>query len=282
MDYQKLGLKIGLELHQQLNTKKLFCNCSSNMNEKNLIFSIKRRLRPVVGEMGDVDRAALFEFFRNRSFIYYGYENECCLVDMDDEPPHEINSDALDMAVGVSLILGLDVPDELHVMRKTVLDGSAITSFQRTLLVGYGCGKFNGVRIKSLCLEEDAAKPVKQEGNEITYSLSRLGIPLIEIATEPDIKTPEQCREVAENLGLLLRSFNVKRGIGTIRQDVNISIKNGARVEIKGWQDLKTLHKLIENEVLRQVNLLKIRDELKKFKEKDFGDVVDVSEVFEC
>ena len=280
MDYKKLGLKIGLELHQQLNTKKLFCDCSTQMKEKNLIFEIKRKLRPVVGEIGEIDRAALFEFFRDREFVYHGYENEACLVDTDDEPPHDINKEALDIAISIALELGLNIPDELHVMRKNVLDGSAITSFQRTLLIGWGSERFDGVRIKSLNLEEDAAKPENKE--KTVYSLSRLGIPLIEVGTYPDIKTPEHCREVAENLGLLFRSFNVKRGIGTIRQDVNISIKGGARIEIKGWQNLKTITKLIENEVSRQVNLLKIKDELKnmKIKEKDFEKAIEVTDVF--
>lgn len=264
MDYEKLGLKVGLEIHQQLNTKKLFCNCSSRMKEEKLIYEVERKLRPVVSELGEFDRAALFEFFRNRTFVYHGYENEACLVELDEEPPHYINKEALDISLSIALMLNLNIPEELWVMRKTVLDGSAITSFQRTILIGYGKPKFKGVRIKSICLEEDAAKLEKREGNKVFYSLSRLGIPLIEIGTEPDIKTPQQCKEFAEELGLLLRTFNVKRGIGTIRQDVNVSIKGGARVEIKGWQELGSIDKLVENEVRRQLTLLEIRDELKK------------------
>ncbi|MEM7826765.1 MAG: Glu-tRNA(Gln) amidotransferase subunit GatE [Candidatus Aenigmatarchaeota archaeon] len=277
MDYEKIGLKIGLEVHQQLNTKKLFCNCSTQMLEQNLKYEIRRRLRPVVSELGKVDRAALFEFFRNREFIYHGYENEACLVDLDEEPPHEINKEALDIAIAIALNLGLNIPDELYIMRKLVLDGSAITSFQRTILIGYGPADFNGVRIKSLCLEEDAAKIESQNKNTTTYSLSRLGVPLIEVGTEPDIRSPEQAKMIAEDLGLLFRSFNVKRGIGTIRQDVNISIEKGARVEIKGWQDLRALPKLIENEVLRQINLLNIRDKIKSIAIKE---PVNVSKLF--
>lgn len=236
------------------------------MREDNLIYEVKRKLRPVVSELGEVDRAALFEFFRNREFIYYGYEDECCLVDLDEEPPHEINKDALEIAINIAHNLELWVPHELHIMRKIVLDGSAITSFQRTLLVGLGPAKFNGIRIKSLCLEEDSAKPIKQEGKYVYYSLSRLGIPLIEIGTEPDIKNPEDAKRIAKDLGIFLRTFNVKRGIGSIRQDVNISIAKGARVEIKGWQELRSLDKLIENEIKRQVSLLDIREELRNQK----------------
>ena len=282
-DYASIGLKIGLEIHQQLNTRKLFCDCSTGMKEKNQSFEIHRKMRPAVGELGKVDRAALFEFLRSREFVYHGYQDEACLVDTDDEPPHQINEEALRIALSLSVMLGLEMPDEIHVMRKTVLDGSAITSFQRTMLVGFGSADFNGVRIKSLCLEEDAAKPQDAKGSSVTYSLSRLGIPLIEMATEPDIKSPEQCLEIAEQLGLLLRSFNVKRGIGTIRQDVNISIEEGSRTEIKGWQDLKTLPTLIENEISRQSSLVNIKNELNERGFKVSG-AVDVSDIFgfEC
>ena len=257
-------VKIGLEIHQQLNTNKLFCSCSSEMNEKNLIYEVRRRLRPVVSELGEFDRAAIFEFFRNREFVYRGYENECCLVDLDEEPPHEINNEALQIALQMAYNLNLYIPDELHIMRKLVLDGSAITSFQRTMLVGIGPVNFEGIKIKSLCLEEDAAKLEKEEKNLIYYSLSRLGVPLIEISTEPIIASAEEAKEIAKNIGLFLRSFNVKRGIGSIRQDVNISICKGARVEIKGWQELRMLNKLIENEVERQKRLLEIKDIAKK------------------
>jgi len=277
MDYDKLGLKVGLEIHQQLNTKKLFCNCSSEMKERNLIYEVERKLRPVMSELGEMDRAALFEFFRNRRFVYHGYEGESCLVELDEEPPHKINKEALEIALSIALRLGLRIPDEIHVMRKLVLDGSAVTSFQRTAIVGYGEAEFNNVRITSLCLEEDAARKEKVEGNTVFYSLSRLGIPLVEISTKPDMTSPQQVREFAESLGLLLRSFNVKRGIGTIRQDVNISIKGGARVEIKGWQDLWSIDKLVENEVERQVRLLEIRDELKRM--ANIADPVEVSDI---
>lgn len=283
IDYQKLGLKIGLELHQQLNTKKLFCNCSSEMKESEKKFEIRRSLRPAVGEMGKVDPAALFEFIRNRSFEYHGFEGEACLVDTDDEPPRSVNEEALRIATGLALIIGLSIPSEIHVMRKNVLDGSAITSFQRTMLVGYGSPAFDGVRIRTLCLEEDASRPIESSNGAVKYSLSRLGIPLIELATEPDIKSPEQCLEIAQKLGLLFRSFNVKRGIGTIRQDVNVSIREGARVEIKGWQDLKTLPALVRNEAMRQASLVEISKKMQE-DEKHFRGAMEISDIigFEC
>ncbi len=259
------GVKIGLEVHQQLDTKKLFCDCSSSMREENLLFEVRRNLRPVVGELGDVDRAAVFEFFRNRIFIYRVYEGEACLVELDEEPPHSPNSEALELAIQAALLFGLKIPDEIHVMRKLVLDGSAVTSFQRTMLVGYGKSEIeDGVFITELYLEEDAAKKEKEEGNVVYYSLSRLGIPLLEVDTTPTISSPEQAKKVAKAIGLTLRSLKVKRGIGTIRQDVNVSIPGGSRVEIKGWQDLRRLDKLIENEVRRQKALLVLKNEIDK------------------
>ena len=278
-DYSGMGLRIGLELHQQLNTRKLFCDCSTEMKESCRQFTIKRRLRPSAGEMGKLDMAAVFEFLRGREFEYNGYACEACLVDTDDEPPHSANEEALEMALGISILLGFTIPDEIHVMRKTVLDGSAITSFQRTMLVGYGSPKFGGVRLRSLCLEEDAARPEESGKKRVTYSLSRLGIPLVELATEPDISSPEQCLEIAQNLGLVFRSFNVKRGIGTIRQDVNVSISGGARVEIKGWQDLKNLPRLIRNEIARQQSLIEIKKRLENDGRR-FGGSLEASEIF--
>lgn len=270
-DYQDLDLKIGLEIHQQLSSKKLFCNCSTKFEEEKFETEFKRKLRAVAGEQGYVDVAAAFEESKNREFTYHGYKDEYCLVECDEEPPHEINQDALVTALSVAKLLKLKIPDEIIVMRKIITDGSACSSFQRTMLIGYESknsfietsqGK---IKITSLCLEEDACKIEKVHENKVYYSLSRLGIPLIEIRTEPDIKTPEQAKEAAEELGLMLRSFpGILRGIGTIRQDVNLSIKNGARVEIKGFQELRTMPKIINYEISRQVNIVKQGNKVEK------------------
>ncbi|MBR9703400.1 Glu-tRNA(Gln) amidotransferase GatDE subunit E, partial [Candidatus Woesearchaeota archaeon] len=100
-----------------------------------------------------------------------------------------------------------------------------------------------------------------------------------EIATEPDLNTPEMVRDAAAHIGLILRSTRkVRRGLGTIRQDVNVSITEGVRVEIKGAQDLKTIPLLVRNEVARQEGLVALAKILKgKWKA---GKVVDVSK--EC
>ncbi|MBN2368706.1 Glu-tRNA(Gln) amidotransferase subunit GatE [Candidatus Woesearchaeota archaeon] len=287
IDYEKLGFKAGIEIHQELNTRKLFCSCSSGMEEKKLCSSTTRKMRAVAGETGKVDLASAYEQFRDREFIYHAFENEACLVELDEEPPHKVDEEAFRIALGVGKLLKLKLPDTICVMRKTVTDGSAVSGFQRTMLVGLeGKDSFletskGKVKVLQLNLEEDACKIIKKEGNKVYYSLSRLGIPLLEIGTDPSIKDPEHVKETALQIGTLLRSFNVKRGIGTIRQDVNVSIREGARIEVKGWQDLKKLEELVRNEALRQHNLIEIKNELKNRKLKEFKKTSeDVTSIF--
>jgi Glu-tRNA(Gln) amidotransferase subunit E-like FAD-binding protein len=261
MDYEKIGFKCGIEIHNRLNTKtKLFCHCNPNFSESNPSLIIKRKLRPVAGEMGQVDVAATYEYLRKRSFYYNCYDEETCLVDSDEEPPMPMNKEALEIVLQVALLLNAKIPDEIHIMRKTVIDGSNTTGFQRTAIVG-----MNGiletsqgnVGITNICLEEESSGIVKQEGEEITYRLDRLGIPLIEIGTAPDVKNPDHAKEVAEKLGMMVRSTGKsQRGLGVTRQDVNVSIAKGARVEIKGVQDLDMIPQLIDNEIKRQQALI--------------------------
>lgn len=284
----KEGFKCGLEIHQQLDVNKLFCSCSSAFEEKNLKEETLRKLRAVAGEVGEVDRAAQFEFFRNREFIYHSYENEACLIELDEQPPNSINKEALRIALQTALILKMSIPPELYIMRKTVTDGSAVSGFQRTVLVALGNKNSvlktskGDVHIINLSLEEDASKIEKKEGNKVYYSLSRLGIPLLEIGTAAEIRDGEHAKEVALLIGNLLRAFKeTKRGIGTIRQDVNVSIKGGARIEVKGWQELNTLPKLIENEVSRQRALIQIKEKLLKAHFKNVDEkAVDATKLF--
>ncbi len=266
IDYEKLGLKMGLEVHQQLNTKeKLFCPCECNLTDKEPEFKVLRNLRPTQSELGKIDRAAFEEARRKLNFIYDAYAHETCLVEADEEPPHPLNMEALEVSLILATLLNMHVVDEFHTMRKQVIDGSNTGGFQRTGLVateGSLETKYGDVQIDVLCLEEDAARRIGQEKGKVNFRLDRLGIPLVEITTAPSITHPEQVKEVAYNIGQVLRSTKVKRGIGTIRQDLNISIREGARVELKGVQDLDLMSTMVENEVTRQVNLLKIRDEL--------------------
>ncbi len=284
IDYSKIGLRVGLEIHQQLATRsKLFCRCPV-MRSEELPLSIKRKLRPVPSELGDLDPAAQYEYLRDRNFIYRWNPESSCLVETDEDPPKDLNMEALEIAIQASKLLDCEIVDELHVMRKTVIDGSSVSGFQRTVLVGTNGSidtSLGKIGITTVCLEEDSATKVAEQGNTIEYRLDRLGIPLIEIATSSDIKTPEHAHEVAEKIGLILRSLNVIRGIGSIRQDVNVSIRGGARVEIKGFQELGKIAKLVENETQRQASLLQIKNELHKRGVKDVKEIaIDVTDIF--
>jgi len=259
IDYDEVGLKCGLEIHQQLDTNKLFCNCPSLIRKDEPDFSIQRKLHAVAGESGIVDAAAKYQASLKKNYNYQGY-NTTCLVELDESPPREINSDALKIAIQVSIFLNAKISPISQIMRKTVIDGSNTSGFQRTVLIagkGFIETSQGRVGIDTICLEEDSARIISRADKEITYRLDRLGIPLIEIATAPDIKSPKQAREVALYLGDILRSCKVKRGIGTIRQDVNVSVKKGKRIEIKGLQNLALIERAVELEVKRQINLIK-------------------------
>ena len=274
----------GIEIHQQLDTKKLFCDCDSHLCEEGH-GAVYRRLRPTTSETGEVDRAALAQFQRNLGYIYQSAPGTSCLVELDEEPPHNINADAMKTTLMFSEMMGARVVDEVHFMRKIVVDGSNTSGFQRTALVATdGEIEVNGKKISilSVCLEEDACRKVETSDAEITYRLDRLGIPLIEVATGPDIRTPEECMEVALRIGTLLRATKrVKRGIGTIREDLNISIPGGARIEIKGVQELRLLPLYVENEVKRQRMLLRIKDILTERGTKEVPfEPLDVTDVF--
>jgi glutamyl-tRNA(Gln) amidotransferase subunit E len=257
-------VKAGLEVHQQLATGKLFCACPTELSEE-VTGSFSRRLRASGGENRAVDPAAAFQASRG---LLYRYEAgpSSCLVEMDEEPPHALNQYALDTALQLALLLEARPVDEVEVMRKIVVDGSNTSGFQRTALVATGGHlEVRGRRhsIDTICLEEDAARKVVGSGEGPTFRLDRLGIPLIEIATGPDIRGGVEAREVAEELGALLRSTGrVRRGIGTIREDLNVSTEGGRRIEIKGVQELRKIQDYVDREVERQRLLLAIRDKL--------------------
>jgi Glu-tRNA(Gln) amidotransferase subunit E-like FAD-binding protein len=259
----EVKLKSGLEIHQQLDTKKLFCACPSILRQEEPDYTVKRKLHPVAGETGEIDIAARFEAIKNLEFEYQAYNDNTCLVELDEEPPHAINPDALKIALQISLLLNAEIIPYTQVMRKTVIDGSNVSGFQRTVLIarnGYLETAEGKVGIATIALEEDAARIISRHENKIVYRLDRLGIPLVEIATNPDIKTPQQAKATALKLGEILRACKVKRGIGTIRQDVNMSIsigkEQGSRIEIKGVQEPDLIEKTILTEIERQKPLV--------------------------
>jgi len=262
MTQQKVIMKAGLEIHQQLDSHKLFCNCPSVLRNDKPDFIIARRLHAVAGESGKIDFAAKHEASKNREFAYEAYRDTTCLLEYDECPPYPINSEALKVACQIALLLNCEIIQTTQIMRKTVIDGSNTSGFQRTLLLarnGFIETSFGKVGIQSICLEEDAARKVSEdkENKKIVYRLDRLGIPLVEIATSPELYYPEQVKEAALKLGDILRSCKVKRGIGTIRQDLNISIPGHSRVEIKGFQEPRIMIKTVELEVERQKKELK-------------------------
>ena len=284
-DYEELGLVAGLEIHQQLDTAtKLYCQCPTARREpEEATRTFTRYLHPTKSELGEIDDAALEESRVDREFEYLAFDTTC-LVEEDDEPPHHIDDEALDVAMQIATMLEMSVVDQAHVMRKLVVDGSNTSGFQRTTLVGQE-GQIETsdgpVGVEDLLLEEESAGRVAETGDGVRYSLDRLGIPLVEIGTKPDISSPEQAREAAEQIGMLLRSTGkVKRGLGTIRQDVNVSIADGARVEMKGVQTLDDIEDLVRLEVQRQVELLDVRDELQA-RDASVGETQDVTAVFD-
>lgn len=294
VDYDEIGLKVGLEIHQQLDTgAKLFCQCRPELFKEEPEITFLRGLRPTQSELGQIDSAAYFEFQKGVRIKYEANSETSCLVEMDEEPPHPLNIDAVETVLTAALMMGAEPVDEIHVMRKTVIDGSNTTGFQRTCVVALN-GKIQvgqkTVLIQHTSLEEDAARKTGDEqGCIMHYRIDRLGVPLIEIATAPVIKSPEEAGEVAFAIGRILRATGkVKRGLGTIRQDLNISIPKGMLIEIKGVQELELVPLAVEYEVQRQLNLIKISEELKKSAMKkddvkeEFFDITDVFKQTNC
>jgi glutamyl-tRNA(Gln) amidotransferase subunit E len=278
MDYEKIGLLAGIEIHQQLDTKeKLFCRCPTLLRKtEEHSGEYHRYLRATESEMGEIDDAAREEMKSERKFTYYTYDSTC-LVENDEEPPAPLNQEALLLSLTIAKMFGMTPIEQVNTMRKLVIDGSNTSGFQRTALIAINGTLPNGGKIETLCLEEEAAQRV--EG--VTFSLDRLGIPLVEITTSPCMHTPEEVREMAGYLGMVLRSTGkVKRGLGTIRQDVNISIKGGARIEVKGVQELDLVAEVVKREAQRQQNLIMIRDQLVSRGASVQPDPVDVTGLF--
>lgn len=290
IDYAKVGLKVGLEIHQQLNVNsKLFCSCPPELFKEAPEITFLRRLRPTQSELGQVDPAAFFEFQKGVKILYEANRDSSCLVEMDEEPPHPINMDAVEVVLTASLMMNMQPVDEVHVMRKTVIDGSNTTGFQRTSIIaldGWIKVGEKTIPMQAASLEEDAARKTgtADNGKTICYRIDRLGIPLIEVATAPVIYSPKEAQEVAFAIGRILRDTGrVMRGLGTIRQDLNVSIPNGALIEIKGVQELELISTVVEYEVQRQLGLISVKEELAKrgiTQQALTEDFVDVSSIF--
>ncbi len=267
-DYAELGFMCGLEVHQQLLTsRKLFCRCPAGQYDKdNHHAEILRHMRPTLSEMGEYDGTALMEFKTRKNITYLLNQNTVCTYEMDDAPPFEIDDEALDRAIAVSMLLGLNIVGEVHITRKQYLDGSIPTGFQRTAIIGTdGDIPFGErmVHIRALSIEEDSCREVSDKGHERVYRTDRLGMPLIETVTDPDMKTPLESMQVGQIIRHLARASGlVRTGSGAARQDVNVSVTGGTRVEIKGVSSLRAIPRLTHNEALRQRSLVGIQGEL--------------------
>ena len=279
-----VGLKVGLEIHQQLATnKKLFCSCRSIESDE-YYMKFQRKLRAVKSELGEYDPAALFEKSKLKTIMYYSNPESSCLVEQDEEPPHNLDKDAKELVLVIASSLNSKIFSEVYPMRKTVIDGSNTTGFQRTMLFSQG-GQIDvdgdKIGVQSICLEEDSAKLLGDKGSVREYSLDRLGIPLVEIALDPVEVDPKKIKKIALALGRLLRSTKkVTRGIGSIRQDVNVSVKDGGGVvEVKGVQQLDQLERIVEFEAKRQHGLVKIAEKLKNSDFKGISKDVDILDI---
>ena len=276
LDPHALGFMCGIEVHQQLATGKL------HSREAGVLYDVtaatvpegwprvRRRLRAARGEGGAVDVAARFEAKRRRRFEYVQSPN-AGLIELDERPPLPLDEDAVRITLTVAALLEARPVDLMQTMRKTVVDGSNTSGFQRTTLVARdGSLDTEGgpVGIDVVCLEEDSARKLDtveiEDGDLVVYNLDRLGLPLIEIATAPDVVDPEHAKATALALGSVLRRTRaVRRGLGSIRQDLNVSIACGDRVEIKGCQDLDWIPRIVELEMARQLHMYRLANELR-------------------
>lgn len=268
LDYKKIGLRVGLEVHQQLDTqRKLFCHCPAGVYTSSHDGLVLRHMRPTLSELGEYDGTALMEFKTKKNVVYLLHKSNVCTYEMDDTPPFPINQDAIDIAIEQCLMLGCDIVDEVHIARKQYLDGSIPTGFQRTAIIGVeGSIPFRDRRlsITQVSLEEDSCREVSDRGHLIVWRTDRLGMPLIETVTGPDLRTPEEVEEAILSIGRVCRSTgHVRVGMGASRQDVNVSVAGGRRVEIKGVAKAGLAPALVHGEAVRQVNLLALRDELR-------------------
>jgi len=269
IDYAEVGLRVGLEVHQQLLTeKKMFCNCPAGLYTTEHDGTILRHMRPTLSELGEYDGTALMEFKTRKNIIYLLHRSNTCTYEMDDTPPFLVNQQSLDVAIEQCLMLGCDIVDEVHIARKQYLDGSIPTGFQRTAIVGVE-GKLpfrdREISITQVSVEEDSCREVSDCGHLIVWRTDRLGMPLIETVTGPDLRTPEEVEEAILLVGRVCRSTgHVRVGMGASRQDVNVSVRGGRRVEIKGVPKAGWAPRLVHGEAVRQVNLLELRDELNR------------------
>ncbi len=274
-DYAEIGFLCGLEVHQQLATRrKLFCRCPADVRTDRVDAEVLRHMRPTLSEMGLYDGCALMEFKTRKEIVYLLSRACVCTYEMDDTPPFEIDEEAVRSALGIARLFDMSLVSELQVMRKQYLDGSIPTGFQRTGMIAVGgsvplraseLGRDGVLRLRQLTLEEDSCREVSDVGHRIVFRTDRLGAPLIETVTEPDLLTPRDAEAGGRLLAAVAHaSGRVRRGPGAARQDVNVSVAGSRRIEIKGVPSHRAIPRLVHVEAFRQLELLRIREELRR------------------
>ena len=285
-DYKRIGFKSGLEVHQQLKTKsKLFCRCPAGIfhDDDDFNAEVIRHMRPTLSELGEYDGTALMEFKTRKEIIYRLNNENACTYEVDDTPPFPIDKEALESALEISLLSKLNIVGEVHITRKQYLDGSIPTGFQRTAILGVEGEiqlKKKKVRLIQLSIEEDSCREISDVGHRRVYKTDRLGMPLIETVTYPEMETPDELVEAAEYIRFLNRSTGkVRTGSGAGREDVNVSCAGGSRVEIKGVSYNKNIPILSHNEAFRQYALLNIKKLIKKKKLQKANMIISHAEI---
>jgi glutamyl-tRNA(Gln) amidotransferase subunit E len=274
-DYAAIGFMGGLEVHQQLLTDgKLFCRCPAGRRVVQVDGEVLRHMRPTLSELGEYDGCALMEFKTKKEIVYLLERGTVCTYEMDDTPPFPMDEEAIHIALEIALLFNLNLVSEIHVMRKQYLDGSIPTGFQRTAMIGLAgaipfrvapLGPRRELRIRQFSLEEDSCREVSDVGHRITFRTDRLGMPLVETVTEPDFRTPFEVQAGGRLLARTVQSTGkVRRGEGAARQDTNVSVAGGRRIELKGVGHHRRLPLLTHVEAFRQLNLLRVRAELRR------------------
>lgn len=209
---------IGLEIHVQLNTSaKLFCECPTNYGHA----EPNTNICPICsGQPG--------------------------------AKPMGANRQAISHVLKIAKMLGAkpELEKDVFVQRKHYFYPDLPSGYQRTSKPVARNGKLDGIGIWEVHFEED---PGRYELKKGFVDYNRSGVPLAEIVTAPDMRSPEDAREFLGKLESYLRYFNViKDEVGTMRIDANVSLEGGARVEVKNINSFSNVYDALSFEIKRQ------------------------------
>jgi glutamyl-tRNA(Gln) amidotransferase subunit E len=256
-DYAAIGFKSGLEVHQQLKTRtKLFCRCPAGQYSSDFDAQILRHMRPTLSEMGEYDGTALMEKKTRKNIHYRIHHDTVCTYEFDDTPPFLVDPEAVDIALEISMLCRLNIVNELHIARKQYLDGSIPTGFQRTTILGvdgwlqYGDRRHRcppalprgGLLPRGLGPRTRSRLPHRSARHAADRGRHRAG-DVHAIPGRRGLRDHRRCAAARSTFGA---------ATGPTRQDVNVSVEGGTRVEIKGVPQIWRIPRLIYNEASRQ------------------------------